>query len=88
MPHPSCRIPDAGGLYATAHIGHTGRTWWPKTILRDFTLVFPFFCPLPVHTKQAKKWLHQGSKKRARQKDRLWKKMEGRGFQKRSGENI
>ena len=37
----SSRIPDAGGLYATAHTGRTGRTWWPNTLLSDFTLVFP-----------------------------------------------
>ena len=29
--HPSCRIPDAGGLSATVHISHTGSNWWPNT---------------------------------------------------------
>ena len=42
VPHPSCRITDAGGLYATAHTGRTGCTWWPNALLSDFTLAFPF----------------------------------------------
>ena len=43
VPHPSCRIPDTGGLEATVHTGHK---WWPSTLLSEFTLVFPFFGPL------------------------------------------
>ena len=43
VPYPSCRIPNAGGLYAIVHTGRTGSTWWPNTLLNDFTLVFPFF---------------------------------------------
>ena len=43
VPHPSCTIPEAGGLYNTVYTARTGHTWWPNTRLSDFTLVFPFF---------------------------------------------
>ena len=37
--HPSCRIPDAGGLYATVHTGRTGRMWWPNAMWWPTSLV-------------------------------------------------
>ena len=48
MLHPSCRIPDAGGLDATVHTDRSGRMWWPNALLIDFTFLVPFFCPRPI----------------------------------------
>ena len=55
--HPSCRIPDAVGLYAMVHTVRTDRMWWPNALLRDFTLVCDNFCAIRVHAPYLM-WMH------------------------------